>query len=175
MGWGQSMNCFHRDGRSYSKLRGQAVGWGVAFSRWRLPPYRPDIERDLIDKLTRYSKRDRVTIEPDEEMEFYWQRLAVCEEDFDLHSLIRLPVKQSDNRSSEFLRRHGDKAAEVDAISPDELRSPVSDAIGTLTNNGGSGLRATRTTNDPKPDRQLARSSESEPRFVFLDRGRQHE
>lgn len=77
-----------------------------------------DIERDLKEKLKRYSGR-----------EFYWSRLAVRDEDFALHDLIALPVKASDNRARNFRAAHGDACAEVDALPPTELRARVRSAI----------------------------------------------
>ncbi len=102
-----------------------------------------DIERDLREKLKRYSGR---SITPDSQVnadynpvcavfdEFFdnsvkWARLAICEADFDLHDLIRLPVKQADKRASGFVDRYGDYCAEVDALPPTELRRRVEQAI----------------------------------------------
>jgi hypothetical protein len=77
-----------------------------------------DIERDLKEKLERYSGRT-----------FHWTRLAVCEADFRRHNLIELPVKDSDLRSGRFRDTYGDRCAEVDAITPTELRRRVQNAI----------------------------------------------
>ncbi len=94
-----------------------------------------DIERDLAEKLSRYSDRnvwhvpwgdEPVDPQPDA---VYWTRLAVCEGDFEEHNLIRLPVKNSDMRTKAFLAAHGAHCAEVDAIPPAELRSRVQAAI----------------------------------------------
>jgi hypothetical protein len=60
---------------------------------------------------------------------FYWVRLAVCEEDFEEHDLIALPVKQTDTRSRAFVREHGHECAEVDALPPTELRGRVREGI----------------------------------------------
>jgi hypothetical protein len=40
-----------------------------------------------------------------------------------------LPVKQSDNRTAGFIREYGTDCAEIDAISPSELRRRVKEAI----------------------------------------------
>ncbi|MBX3400883.1 MAG: hypothetical protein KF873_19295 [Gemmataceae bacterium] len=77
-----------------------------------------DIERDLKEKLRRYSGRT-----------FHWTRLAVRESDFDDFDLIELPVKDSDKRARAFRETHGDRCAEVDAIAPTELRRRVEAAI----------------------------------------------
>lgn len=90
-----------------------------------------DIERDLIDKLARYSGKMHIEpahFEPDA-MEFSWKRLGVVSEDFKDHNLIRLPVKQSDNRSKAFIAAHGRYGAEVDALPPSVLRERVREAI----------------------------------------------
>lgn len=75
------------------------------------------IEAVLRDKLERYSGKKPC-----------WTRLGVVADDFDAHNLIPLPVKTS-ARSNEFLRDHGEACAEVDALSPTELRARVRDAI----------------------------------------------
>lgn len=77
-----------------------------------------DIERDLTEKLGRYSGRS-----------FEWKRLAVNEDDFDAFGLLPLAVKVSDRRSSGFVRKYGTRCAEVDALPPDELRERVRNAI----------------------------------------------
>lgn len=103
-----------------------------------------DIERDLYTKLERYSGRivfpmPRVDAEhtacgskaSESKMRnvTIWSRLAVEAEDFDLHDLVRLPAKQSDNRTKGFVEQHGEHCAEVDAIAPTELRRRVREAI----------------------------------------------
>jgi hypothetical protein len=77
-----------------------------------------DLERDLRDKLERYSG-----------CSFTWQRLGVTEKDFTTHDLVRLPVKQSDKRAAGFIREYGSDCAEIDAIPPSELRRRVGEAI----------------------------------------------
>lgn len=75
------------------------------------------IETVLRDKLIRYSGKTPT-----------WTRLGVTAEDFEAFGLIHLPVKKS-SRSDEFIRRHGRRCAEVDALPPAELRDRVRDAI----------------------------------------------
>lgn len=81
-----------------------------------------DIERDLKDKLERYSGLAFG-------MDMHWRRLAVNVADFDDHDLIRLPVKRADRRAAGYLQKYGDMAAEVDALPPTELRRRVEEAI----------------------------------------------
>lgn len=89
-----------------------------------------DLERDLREKLARYSGR---TEEWDPRLasskNFVWQRLGVTDEDFDAYDLVRLPVKKTDRRARGFVKLHGDHCAEVDAIPPKQLRFQVEAAI----------------------------------------------
>ncbi|MDB5390218.1 MAG: hypothetical protein JWM11_5864 [Planctomycetaceae bacterium] len=90
-----------------------------------------DLERDLREKLERYSDRwiydeDKYLID---QSSVGWSRLGVLPEDFDAFKLIKLPLKESDNRTAGFLKTHGNFAAEVDAIPPTELRRRVEEAI----------------------------------------------
>lgn len=93
-----------------------------------------DIERDLREKLERYSDRP-VWDSPRHQAEMvypgvtYWQRLGVLPEDFEVFDLVRLPIKTKDSRASGFIDRFGDAGAEIDAIPPTELRRRVEDAI----------------------------------------------
>ena len=77
-----------------------------------------DIERDLREKLERYSGRS-----------FFWAHLGVMGSDFELFDLIELPVKKGDKRSRAFRDEHGDCCSELDALPPTELRRRVNDAI----------------------------------------------
>ena len=95
-----------------------------------------DIERDLCEKLARYSGRECCHHGDDAANDtFVWQRLGVIETDFDDHDLIRLPLKRdkqgkpSDKRAAGFIERYGEYCAEVDAIPPTELRRRVEEAI----------------------------------------------
>ncbi|QJW97258.1 hypothetical protein [Frigoriglobus tundricola] len=75
------------------------------------------IEDELRDKLTRYSGRAP-----------QWTRLGVVRDDFRAFDLIALPVKSS-ARSAGFVAQYGTACAEVDALSPSELRDRVRRAI----------------------------------------------
>lgn len=95
-----------------------------------------DIERDLKEKLARYSQRHcfDVTDYPQDgtgydEDDFTWRRLGINESDFAKFDLIELAVKKTDKRAAQFIRQHGARCAEVDAIPPSELRSRIEDAI----------------------------------------------
>jgi hypothetical protein len=89
-----------------------------------------DIERDLCEKLVRYSGRERcLGNNPPGLDAFNWTRLAVVEDDFDDHDLIRLPVKTKDKRAAGFIRDFGRDCAEVDALPPTELRRRVEAAV----------------------------------------------
>ena len=97
-----------------------------------------DLERDLREKLDRYSGRSIWSYESGQEPTYLgqndsrqvsWVRLGVTEEDFEAHDLIRLPVKTKDKRAAGFVRKYGTSCAEIDALPPSELRRRVSDAI----------------------------------------------
>jgi hypothetical protein len=102
-----------------------------------------DLERDLREKLARYSGRSCYQRSDFERSGFYrqgtkfvvgsgsflWHRLGVKAEDFADHDLIALPVKHADRRAKAFITEYGDDCAEVDAIPPTELRKRVKAAI----------------------------------------------
>lgn len=101
-----------------------------------------DLERDLREKLKRYSNRPCMHDLGDEHKEWrlfgyyeqkgrpiFWARLAVQERDFVEHDLIRLPVKDGDRRSKKFVEQYGRDCAEVDALPPGQLRDRVEAAI----------------------------------------------
>jgi len=77
-----------------------------------------DLERDLRERLQRYCRRP-----------FVWERLGVLREDFAEFDLMPLKPKVSDRRYAKFLRTHGRKCAELDALPAPELRSRVETAI----------------------------------------------
>jgi hypothetical protein len=89
-----------------------------------------DIERDLIEKLARYSERQVVTAaRHNNTNRFHWRRLGVTDDDFADFGLIELAVKLKDNRAKAFIRDHGGRCAEIDALPPSELRQRIEDAI----------------------------------------------
>jgi hypothetical protein len=94
-----------------------------------------DIERDLKAKLGRYSDKCVGDLEDLDDpgvkwcRQVNWYRLAITDDDFESHDLIRLAVKRSDNRAKSFIQEWGEDCAEIDALPPSELRSRVSEAI----------------------------------------------
>lgn len=77
-----------------------------------------DLERDCREKLERYTNRP-----------FEWDRLGVNAEDFGAFDLLELTTKATDKRAAEFIRQHGDRCAELDAIPATELRRRIREAI----------------------------------------------
>jgi hypothetical protein len=73
-----------------------------------------DIERQLKDRLVALGATRHGDIE--------WCRKGLNAHDFVTFDLVRIPVKRSDARARAFLAEHGDMAAELDALSPAELR-----------------------------------------------------
>lgn len=77
-----------------------------------------DLERDAREKLKRYCTQP-----------FQWVRLGVNEEDFEDFELISLDPKFKNRRTAKFIREHGNRCAELDALPATELRRRVRDAI----------------------------------------------
>lgn len=75
------------------------------------------IEHDTRDKLRRHGAQ------------FDWERRGLLESDFDRFQLVNVPVKATDSRAAGYVQQHGDRAAELDALRPDELRRRIRDAI----------------------------------------------
>jgi hypothetical protein len=97
-----------------------------------------DLERDLREKLKRYTGRPLWSYEgdgpalemiDDDNRHVYWTRLGVVCQDFDAFDLVCLPVKEKDMRARGFIQEHGHDCAEVDALPPSELRRRVREAI----------------------------------------------
>lgn len=88
-----------------------------------------DIERDLQEKLERYSGRSLAPRDDADDTTICWSRLGVVGSDFTEHDLVPLPVKHQDKRANAFINRHGERCAEVDALPPTELRRRVEAAI----------------------------------------------
>jgi hypothetical protein len=57
--------------------------------------------------------------------EFGYRRWGLIKEDFDRFDLVNVPVKTTDSRASSYLKEHGNRAAELDALPPDELRDRI--------------------------------------------------
>src|SRR6266516_7163494 len=64
-------------------------------------------------------------------MMFYWNRLSVTPQDFADLDLLCFPVKRTGKEGSwkPYLAEHGARCVEVDAISPEEIRRRVREAI----------------------------------------------
>jgi hypothetical protein len=77
-----------------------------------------DLERDIREKMKRYSQRD-----------FTWKRLAVNPEDFSIFNLFPLKPKVKDSRTKRFLERGYTECAELDAVPAPELRARIERAI----------------------------------------------
>jgi len=68
--------------------------------------------------------------------DFLIERLAIHKADIAEFNLPPLRVKQSDTRSSEFHRKHGNEAVELDALPVTELRERIHDAVSSLIDHG---------------------------------------
>ena len=88
-----------------------------------------DMERELRAKLADYSGKVETAPEDVDASAFTWKRLAIRPEDFSTYNLLKLPINKKDSRAVGFMRTHGNYAAEVDAIPPNELRRLVREAI----------------------------------------------
>jgi hypothetical protein len=89
-----------------------------AFYLGDLDPSGLELERDMREKLARYSQR-----------EFSWQRLAVTQPDFSLFNLFPLAPKEKDVRTKRFLEQGYTQCAELDAVPATELRNRIEQAI----------------------------------------------
>jgi hypothetical protein len=78
------------------------------------------IEHDLKTRIRGFCDRD-----------FAWQRLAVTGDDFADTSLLGFPVKRNGPKGNwqPYIRTHGDRCVEVDAIPSSVIRRRVQDAI----------------------------------------------
>jgi hypothetical protein len=73
-----------------------------------------DIERDAIEKLRGHGA------------EFTWTRSGLHFTDLDVFNLINVPVKRTtDKCAPAYLKRFGNRAAELDALPPDELQRRI--------------------------------------------------
>jgi hypothetical protein len=78
------------------------------------------IEASLVSKLRGFCNKS-----------FYWKRLAITPKDFADNHLLGFPVKRTGKEGSwrPYIDEYGDRCVEVDALSPDEVRSRVREAI----------------------------------------------
>lgn len=77
-----------------------------------------DIERDMKEKLYRYSRKD-----------VEWTRLGVVKADFEEFGLRKLSTKVTDKKAAKFIAEHGPDCAEIDAIPPNDIRKRLREAI----------------------------------------------
>jgi hypothetical protein len=76
-----------------------------------------DIERDVRDKLVGHGA------------DFEWERRGLLFSDLDGFDLINVPVKAGDSKSKKYLAQFGNRAAELDALPPDELTDRIRASI----------------------------------------------
>jgi hypothetical protein len=76
-----------------------------------------DIDRAIETTLREFGAR------------FDFQRIGLMPEDLDSFHLLPLSVKHSDKRARRFLETYGDRAAELDALPPNELCRRIEGAI----------------------------------------------
>lgn len=109
-----------------------------------------DLQRDIRDKLERYSdkvcwfgdgtKDDEKGVEYNAKLDQYllenmgrgcvhFRRVGVVDRDFDDFNLLPLRIKKTDRRAAKFREEHGDRCAELDAIPSSELRRRVRSII----------------------------------------------
>ncbi|MEM9366386.1 MAG: hypothetical protein AAGD07_10340 [Planctomycetota bacterium] len=103
-----------------------------------------DLERSLVDKLGIHSGKKFLFADDSSHIALAedlakttdlrgafvtWERLSLTEDDFETHNLIELEVKKTDTRASQFMREHGQRCAEVDALDPNVIRQRVREAI----------------------------------------------
>lgn len=83
-----------------------------------LDPSGLDLERDMKEKLARYSRRT-----------FSWERLAVNLPDFSAYNLFPLQPKKKDARTKRFLDEGYTQCTELDAIPAEALRERIEESI----------------------------------------------
>jgi len=60
---------------------------------------------------------------------FSWMRSGLLHSDFNRFDLVNVPVKNGDSRAKNYLKEFGDRAAELDALPPDELQRRIRQCI----------------------------------------------
>jgi hypothetical protein len=76
------------------------------------------IEANLVKKLRAFTGKD-----------FNWQRLAVSPYDFANAKLQGFPIKRTTGGWRDYLKIHGDRCVEVDALDPNVIRQRIRKAI----------------------------------------------
>ena len=77
-----------------------------------------DIERDTQQRLLEHSGRP-----------FYWQRVAITEDDFTGGRFPHLKAKTTDTRFPAYQKKWGNGVVEVDAVDPNEIRQRLENLI----------------------------------------------
>ena len=97
-------------------------------------PSGKDIERDLkeqiMDNMRRILELPENARHPLLDIEM--RRVGIFKEDIRKFNLPPLKVKNSDPRSAKFVRQHGNRAVELDALAPNELRGRLRRAVESL-------------------------------------------
>jgi hypothetical protein len=84
-----------------------------------------DIERAAHEWLWKYIEARH----PKLGVAFDWERIAILPEDIERYDLPPQVAKTSDTRRAGFVKAHGDRTVELDALAPDVLRQRIRDAI----------------------------------------------
>jgi hypothetical protein len=75
------------------------------------------LEQDCIRKLQSH------------DAEFRWERRGLLRTDFKKFGLVNVHVKLTDSRARDYLKKFGDRAAELDALPPEELQRRIRAAV----------------------------------------------
>ena len=81
-------------------------------------PSGEDMPRDVKNRLQKYGAG-----------EFTFKKLALTKEQVMRYELPTIPAKKSDPRFKNFVRSHGDRAVELDALPPEELEKIIAKEI----------------------------------------------
>lgn len=61
--------------------------------------------------------------------EFHWRRAGLLRSDFENFNLVNVPIKATDTRSPGYFDLYGNRAAELDALPPNELTARIKSLI----------------------------------------------
>jgi hypothetical protein len=125
-----------------SVLRGQASDtfiyevareWNSLVKRWKEPKtiyayYLGDHDPSGFSIESSFQARIKEHLK-DQKVDFEWERLAITSEDFKNPRYLPLRIKGGDKLGPDYIAKYGDKAVEVDAIPPREIRERVGKAI----------------------------------------------
>jgi hypothetical protein len=85
-------------------------------------PSGENMQGELYERVTSYRRGHRPWA-------FTYRRVAIHQEDIAKFKLPPLKVKDTDSRTPGFVRRYGNRAVELDALPPSELRRRLAAAI----------------------------------------------